>query len=114
MLVTRIGYILIIGVIATAIAAIAIVIRPDSASHPASLQFDQVINYSRFGVVERIETKGSTLTVRFRKEFDTKTQFGSDTHTFDSAVPAGSDLMTSLTQAGVVVNGDAGLQVVAR
>jgi hypothetical protein len=114
MLVTRIGYVLIIGVIVAAAVAIVAVLRPERASEPAALEFQQVMNYSRYGVIERIETKGQTLTVHFRKDFDTKAQFGSDAHDFGSKLPDGVDLVASLTAAGVTVNGASGLQVTSR
>ncbi len=114
MLFTRIGYVLIIGVIAIAAAAVAFVLRPDSATHPAAIDYQQVINYSRYGVVERIETKGQTLTVYFRQDFNTKAQFGTGTHAFDSKLPTGANLVGDLTAAGIAVNSAGGLQVVAR
>jgi hypothetical protein len=113
-LVARVSYVLIIGVIAVAIAAIAIVLRPDSASQPAALDFVQVVNYSKYGVVERIEAKGQTLTVQFRSSFDTKAQLGTSDHLFQSSLPVGKDLLSVLRDAGVEVNGTADLQVVSR
>ena len=114
MLVTRVSYVLIIGVIAVAIAAIAIVLRPETASQPAPLEFGQVIDYSKVGVIERIEMKGQLLTVHFRPGFDTKAQFGSGDRTFQSMLPAGKDLLAALKDAGVGVNDAGGLQVVSR
>ncbi|MDP9236599.1 MAG: hypothetical protein M3P30_04220 [Chloroflexota bacterium] len=114
MLFTRVSYVLIIGVIAFAIAAIAIVLRPDTASQPSVLEFTQVINYSKYCVVDRIEAKGQTLTVQFRPGFDTKAQFGTSDRVFQSTLPAGQDLVAALKGAGVEVNGTGGLQVVSR
>lgn len=114
MLVTRVSYLLIVVVIAVAIAAIAIVLRPDSASQPSALEFTQVINYSRFGAIDRIEAKGQTLTVHFRSGFDTKAQFGTSDHVFHSTLPVGQDLVAALRGAGIDVNGAGGLQVVSR
>jgi len=113
-LVTRIGYVLIIGVIAAAAAATTLVLRPGTALHPAAIQYQQVIDYSRYGVVERIETKGQTLTVYFIKDFDTQAQLGTSDHVFDAMVPQGEDVIADLAKAGVTVNGPAGLQVIAR
>jgi hypothetical protein len=113
-LVTRIGYVLIIGVIATAAAAITLVLRPGTASHPAAIQYQQVIDYTRYGVVERIETKGQTLTVHFSKDFDTQAQLGTSDHVFDAMMPPGEDVVATLAKAGITVNGPTGLQVVAR
>ena len=114
MLVTRIGYLLIIGVVATAAAAVMIVLRPGTASQPPALEFQQVVNYSRYGVVERIDVKGQTLTVRFRDDFDTQSQLGISDKVFEAAVPVGRDITTALTEAGVPFNRAGGLQVVAR
>jgi hypothetical protein len=114
MLVTRIGYVLIIAVMATAIAAIAIVLRPDEATHPPMIEFQQVVNYSRYGVIDRIDAHGKTLTVHFRDDFDTAEPFQTSVHTFESAVPEGKDIVTELTAAGVPVDGSGGLQVTTR
>jgi len=113
-LVTRIGYVLIIGVMATAAAAIALVLRPSTASHPAAIQYQQVIDYTRYGVVERIETKGQTLTVHFSKDFDTQAQLGTGDHVFDAMIPQGEDIVATLAKAGIAVNSPGGLQVIAR
>jgi len=114
MLVTRVGYLLIIGVVATAAAAVMIVLRPSTASQPPALEFQQVVNYSRYGVVERIDVKGQTLTVRFKDGFDTQAQLGIADRVFAASVPAGSDITTALPEAGVPFNRPGGLQVVAR
>ena len=111
MLVARIGYVLIILVIATAAAAVAMVLRPDNATHPPMLEFQEVINYSHFGVIDRIDVRGQTLTVHFKDSFDTAERFGTSTHTFEAPVPSGQDIMTALQSAGVEVNKTGGLQV---
>jgi len=114
MLVTRIGYVLIIAVMATAVAAIAIVLRPKEASQPPMLEFQQVVDYSKYGVIDRIDVRGRTLTVHFRDDFDTKEQFQTSVRTFESAVPEGRDIVTELTASGVAVDGSRGLQVTVR
>lgn len=114
MLVARIGYVLIIGVMATAIAAIAFVVRPGEATHPPNIEFQQVVNYSRYGVIDRIDAHGKTLTVHFRDDFNTSEPFQTDVHTFESGVPDGRDIVSELTKAGVAVDGSAGLQVTTR
>ncbi len=101
MLVTRIAHALIIGVVASAAVAIVMVLRPDSASHPPALEFQQVINYSRYGVIDTINIKGGEVTVHFRDDFDTKAQFGVDAHTFIASGPADEDAVTALMAAGV-------------
>lgn len=112
MLVARIGYVLIILVIATAVAAIAMVLRPSSATHPPMLQFQDVVNYSHFGVIDHIDVRGQTLTVQFSNSFDTKTRFGTTAHTFEVAVPTGQDIESALKAAGIPVNGKGGVQVI--
>jgi len=111
MLVARIGYVLIILVIATAIAAVAMVLRPGDATHPPMLEFQEVVNYSHFGVIDRIDVRGQTLTVHFADSFDTKEQFGTSTHTFEAPVPAGQNIVSALQAAGIEVNGTGGVQV---
>ena len=111
MLVARIGYVLIILVIATAVAAVAMVLRPDDATHPPMLEFQEVVNYSHFGVIDRIDVRGQTLTVHFRDSFDTAERFGTSTHTFEAPVPTGQDIMSALQAAGIEVNQTGGLQV---
>lgn len=111
MLVARIGYVLIVLVIATAAAAIAMVLRPDSASHPPMLEFQEVVNYSHFGVIDRIDARGQTLTVHFKDSFNTADRFGTTTHTFEAPVPAGQDIVSALQAAGIEVNKAGGLQV---
>ena len=111
MLVARIGYALIMLVLATAAVAIAMVLRPDNASHPPGLEFQEVVNYSHFGVIDRIDVKGQTLTVHFRDSFDTADRFGTSTHTFEAPVPSGQDIVSALQAAGIEVNKTGGLQV---
>lgn len=111
MLVARIGYVLIVLVIATAVAAIAIVLRPDDASHPPMLEFQEVVNYSHFGVIDSIDVRGQTLTVHFIDSFDTVARFDTKVHTFEAPVPAGQDIFSALQAAGVEVNETGGLQV---
>ena len=78
------------------------------------IEYQQVIDYSRYGVVERIETKGQTLTVHFSKDFDTQAQLGTSDHVFDAMMPPGEDIVDTLAKAGISVNGPTGLQVIAR
>lgn len=111
MLVARIGYVLIVLVIATAAAAIAMVLRPDDASHPPMLEFQEVINYSHFGVIDQIDVRGQTLTVHFKDSFDTTERFRTSTHTFEAPVPTGQDIFSALQAAGIEVNKTGGLQV---
>jgi hypothetical protein len=111
MLVTRIGYGLIILVMAAAVAAIALVLRPEEATQPPMIEFQQVVNYSRYGVIDRIDAHGKTLTVHFKDDFDTAEPFQTSVHTFEAGVPDGRDIMSALTSAGVPVNGSGGLQV---
>ena len=111
MLVARIGYALIVLVIATAVVAIAMVLRPDNSSHPPMLEFQEVVNYSRFGVIDRIDVRGHTLMVHFQDSFDTVDRFGTGTHTFDAPVPSGQDIVSALQAAGIEVNKTGGLQV---
>ena len=111
MLVARIGYVLIVLVIALAAAAIAMVLRPESAAHPPMLEFQEVVNFSRFGVIDRIDAQGSTLTVHFKDDFDTAEPFRTDVHTYEAPVPDGQDIVSALTSAGVPFNTAGSMQV---
>jgi len=106
---TRLGYFLIVCVIASAAVAIAYVLRPSDASQPPPIEFDSVVNFAKFGVIESVDVKGQTMTVRFKDGFDTKAQFGVSDHVFLGTIPAGRDIVAALTAAGVPLND--GLQV---
>lgn len=110
----RAGYVLILAIVASALVAIAIVVRPENAEHPQFMEVTQVINYSRFGQIESIEQHGRTLSVRFQGDFDTKGTFGSGSHVFESTLPEGQTIAGLLEQAGVKVNGDGGVRVTAK
>jgi hypothetical protein len=115
---TRLGYFVIALIIATAAVAVIIVLRPDEASTPTAelpqLDLQEVIAYTRYGAVERIETQGTTLRVYFREEFPTEEHFGSDSRVFGSTVPAGQDIAQMLANEGVAVNSENGIEVSAR
>jgi hypothetical protein len=111
MLVARIGYVLIVLVIASAVAAVAMVLRPGNASHPPMLEFQEVVNYSHFGVIDHIDVRGQTLTAHFVDSFDTEARFGTSTHTFEAPVPSDQDIISALQEAGIAVNTTDGVQV---
>lgn len=113
MLVTRIGYALIACVvIAAAVAIFYVLVGPGGGDDDATptIEFDTVVNYARYGVIESIDVKGQTMTVRFIKDYDTKTQFGTSNHVFVCTMPEGQDIETALTAAGISV-GDGALPV---
>lgn len=114
MIVSRIAYLLMTMVIAVAVVAIVIILRPNDASSPPKMDFQTVVNYSQFGVVDRIEQSDQTLTVRFHEDFDTEKHFGTDEHVFESTVPTDRDLVAELEELGVTVNGESGLRVISR
>jgi hypothetical protein len=113
MIFTRFGYSLIILIVVAAVVAVAVLalrVRDDGGpSHTIDPQ--QVINYSKFQVIDSIDQNGRTLTVRFKKEFDTKSAFGTSSHEFTSTLPQGADVVSMLTAAGVPINGAGGIQV---
>lgn len=111
MLFTRSAHVLIVGVVAVAAVAIAFVLWPNRATHPPELEFQRVVDYSKYGVIDRIQAKGQVLTVHFRNEFDTQAQLGMDAHTFESSLPPGEDLLTALAAAGVPAASAGGPQV---
>ena len=106
---TRLGYSLIVLIILLAAGAIYFVLRPSAESHVLDPQV--VINYSKYRVVESISENGQTITVRFKKDFDTKAAFGTSSHVFTSTLPQGANIVTMLNQAGVPVNGTDGIRV---
>ncbi|HZP58589.1 MAG TPA: hypothetical protein VFC53_13720 [Dehalococcoidia bacterium] len=112
MIFTRLGYVLIITVIAVAAVAIVVVLRPASEDHVISAQ--EVVNYARFGVIESIDAHGRTLTVRFKKDFDTNEAFGTNSHTFSATLGDGQSITDMLAQAGVALDGSNGLRVTAQ
>ncbi|MHB8683418.1 MAG: hypothetical protein ACYC9X_03710 [Dehalococcoidia bacterium] len=109
MIFTRLGYSLIILVILVAAGAISFVLRPSTESHVLDAQ--AVVNYSRYRVVESISENGRTITVRFKKDFDTNSAFGTSSHVFTSTLPQGASIVTMLQAAGVPVNGTDGIRV---
>ena len=112
MIFTRLGYLIIVAIIAVAAIAVAVVLWPSSSSGEPELTFDEVVNFARFGVVERIEVEGDELTVTLYDWFDPQESLDTDAHVFVSTAPEGGDVAGALAAAGVPVNGDGALQVV--
>ncbi len=110
MIVARLSYLLIITIVAVAAVAVFMVLRPDEASHNPDIELQQIINYSRFGVIESITESGQTLTVRFNDDFDTEQAFDTDSHVFEATVPAGQNIRTLLQSNGIIV-GEGGVRV---
>jgi len=108
---TRLAHVLVVGVVAVTAVTIAVVLRADRASQPPALEFQQVVDDSKYGVIDRIEAKGQVLTVHFRNEFDTQAQPGTDAHTFEASLPPGEDLLTALAAVGVPASSAGGPQV---
>lgn len=113
MIVARLSYVLIITIVAVAAVAVFMVLRPDEASHNPAIELQQIIDYSRFGVVESITEGGQTLTVRFNDDFDTEEAFDTDSHVFEATIPPGDDIRTILENNGVIV-GEGGVTVSTR
>lgn len=108
MVFTRLGYMLILAIMGIAVVAIAAVLwgggsgGSDAPAATAPLMaFEDVINYSKFGVIDEIKVHGETLTVRFRADFDTKSRTGSDSRTYTSSLPSGQTIDGALAAAGV-------------
>ena len=111
MIFTRLGYVLIVTVIAIAAVAIFIVLRPESASGPPTISVEEVVNYSRYGVVESIEVKGQTMKVRFKDGYDTEEQFGTDSREFEASLAPDQSILVLLETAGIPVNTAEGVRV---
>lgn len=113
MILARLSYLLIITIIAVAGVAVFMVLRPDDASHNPALELQQVIDYSKFGVIENITESGQTLTVTFRDDFDTEEAFETDSRVFEATLPSGQNIRTLLQNNGVIV-GEGGVEVTSR
>ena len=110
MFVTRLGYLLIVGIVAAAGVAIFVVLQRSGDDTP-SISVEQVIGYSRFGVVDSISATGRTLNVHFRNDFDTKSQLGSSSHDYEATLRDGDNLLTILETSGVKINSADGVRV---
>ena len=110
MLVTRFGYLLIVGVVAAAGIAIFVVLQRTEAD-PPPISVEQVIGYSRYGVIDSISATGRTVKVHFRNDFDTKSQLGHSSHDYQATLQAGDNLLAILETNGVKINGADGVRV---
>jgi hypothetical protein len=109
LLVTRAGYVMMAAVIVAAAVSILLVLRPAGGSHELDPQM--VVNYAKFGVIDKIDGNGRTVTVHFRDGFDTEQALGTGSHTFTSEMPDSSSIISMLQQAGVPINTDGGVQL---
>jgi hypothetical protein len=133
---TRLGYFVIIAILAVAGAAIALILwsavgpsggkSASSASPTAtmgiaasvtvipaaqpSIPFTRVIDFARAGAVLRIDAQGSDVTVVFREDFDVS-GFNTTSHVFSSSVEPGQDVVQVLENAGVAANRAGGVTV---
>jgi hypothetical protein len=113
MIFTRLGYFLILSIIAAAVVAIVIVLQPDTARNHPPIETEEVVNYARFGAIEHIEVDGRLLTVTFREDFDTEEHFGTDSRVFHATLAEGEEIGAMLTAAGVNIGGD-GVQLTSQ
>jgi hypothetical protein len=121
---TRLGYVVIIAIMAVAGAAIAFVVWPSGSSEapaitvtPAAprptIAFERVIDFTRLGAVLTIDAQGQDVTVTFREDFDTS-GFNTTSHVFQSSLQPGQDVVQVLEAAGIAVNGPGGVTVTKR
>ena len=110
MIVTRIGYLFIVVIVAAAGIAIFVVLQREESS-PPTLTLEQVIGYSRYGVIDSITANGRSLKVHFRKDFDTTSQLGSDSHDYEATLKEGDSLLGILETNGVKINSADGVRV---
>lgn len=139
---TRLGYAVILTIMAGAIAAAALVIWPlidddggdggasvgpgatgtaaapaEATATPASEPFmpiERVIDFIRFGAVVRITAEGENLTVVFRDDWQPGPEMPQDVRVYRSAVAEGQDVTDVLEAAGIPVNVPGGIEVVFR
>jgi hypothetical protein len=117
MVFTRLGYLLILAIMGVAAIAMFIVawssFDSDDEDEPFTVPFETVINYARFGTIERLEVEGDTVTVFVREDVDVS-QLNTDEHVWQTEVPE-QGVEQALREAGIAVDGDAGgLPVVQR
>jgi hypothetical protein len=132
---TRLGYVVIVAILAIAGAAIALVLWPSrSSDKPASpdpatpataavtvvpeaqlpvIPFSRVIDFARLGAVLSLDAHAQDITVTFREDFDTS-GFSTTSHIFRSSLQPGQDIVTALEDAGIRVNGSGGVAVTKR
>ena len=110
MLVARLGYLLILGIVIAAGIAIFVVLQRSEAD-PPTLTLDQVIGYSKYGVIDSMSANGDTVKLHFRNDFDTKGQLGNSSHDYQTKLRQGDSLVGVLETAGVRVNGIDGVRV---
>lgn len=135
---TRLGYFVIIAIVAAAGIAIAYVVSSNvrssgtpSASAPQAtataargveitpvatqptLPFSRVIDFARLGAVQSLDAQGVDVTVTFRGDFDTS-GFNTTSHVFHSSLQPGQDIVQVLESAGIRVNGADGVAVTKR
>ncbi len=139
MALTRLGYLVILAIIATAAAAIAFVLWPGGSStdsgalrttatatatpgpggNPSiplypTIDFDRVVPFVKLGAVANIDaTNDQQVLVNFRPDFDTS-GFGTPSHTFQTTPPAGQTIEQALRLAGIPVNEPGGIEVIRR
>jgi hypothetical protein len=131
---TRLGYFVIVAILAIAGAAIAVVawsaissggddpaVDPTptavaAATAPASqlpsIPFARVIDFTRSGAVLTIDAQGIDITVTFREDFDVS-GFNTTSHVFKSSLEPGQDVVQVLETAGIAVSED-GITVTQR
>ena len=111
-MITRFGHIVILAIIAAAAVAVFVVLRADDADSPSGddlprMQVAEVINYSRFGVVDRIEVDGRDLTVHFARDFDVaSTPLGTESKVFRATLDQGQDIRQLLGAEGIAIGGE--------
>ena len=132
---TRLGYFVIVAILAIAGAAIAVVAwsaissgGDDTPADPTptavaaattpvgqlpSIPFARVIDFTRSGAVLTIDAQGIDITVTFREDFD-MSGFNTTSHVFKSSLEPGQDVVQVLETAGIAVNGEDGVTVTQR
>jgi hypothetical protein len=95
---------------ATATAANAASVTVSPAVSQPTIPFSRVIDFARAGAVLRIDAQNADVTVVFRDDFDTS-GFNTTSHVFRSSVEQGQDVVQVLEDAGVAVNRAGGVTV---
>jgi hypothetical protein len=105
---TRLGYLLIVAVIAIAAAAVCVVLDTDEATTNPPITVEQLLRNA--ASIESVRQSGRTVTVTFKDDFDGQTALGVDSQTFEATFDEGVAVEDVLRLANVPV-GDGGVRV---
>lgn len=110
--VTRIAYLAIMGVMVAAVVAVCTVTTGtggDNGELP-EITTKQIVDYARFGMVEKIDVEDREVTVTFVETLDTEDAFGESSRRFRATLEPGETMTKLINDAGLTV-GAGGIEV---